>query len=370
MPCIVTAEVVSILERDVLDRALDGLTAVFQPIVGLSDFRIVGYEALARVPGPPDLPPDRWLERFADAGRRDELELACLSRIAEFGPPPNGALLFVNAGPALLSHPMAHELRDALPDRLVIELTEREPVADYDALTREIAGWRSRGVSIAVDDTGSGWSTLRHVLQISPDFVKLDRSLIDGVDHDRNRRALVCALGAFAKETGAVVIAEGVERVEELDVLREAEVSLAQGWLFARPGRPWPIATVTRDGRGHGERPQRAHRPDEGPLYQRLGAASRTREACAIVVDHLHGRGGLMPSIYLLRDGLLRCEAQRGLWQVLDGLPAGSGVTGRAFANCETLRLEDVRVSGDYLEAIPGARSVSRSSCTTKSSAR
>jgi diguanylate cyclase (GGDEF)-like protein len=347
----------ALAEADV-DRVLEpgALRAVFQPIVRLSDGVVVGYEALSRMPGPPHLAPDVWMEIAAGVGRRDELELACLATIAEAGPPPGDALLFVNAGPALLGHPLALGLRDSLPERLVIELTEREPVTDYDSLLQQIAAWRARGAWFAVDDTGSGWSTLRHVVQLRPDFIKLDRSLIHGVERDRNRRALVWALSAFAKEAGAVVIAEGVERSEELDVLRDAEVGLAQGWLFARANEVWPEVAEMAPPADAGTTAIHVRR-ERARLEDRLAASARTHDVCDVIAEHLYRQGGLMPSIYLHRAGLLRCEAQRGLWQVLDGLPAGSGITGRTFVTGEPVLVGDVRTANDYLEAIPGVAS-------------
>ncbi|MEX2100225.1 MAG: EAL domain-containing protein [Acidimicrobiia bacterium] len=333
--------------------ARGAVRAVFQPIVRLSDGGIVGYEGLARMAAQPELPPDVWLDLADDAGLREDLELACLEAIAEVGSPPDDALLFVNASSALLSHPLTVSLRERLPERLVIELTERERVADYGALRAEILLWQSSGVRLAIDHTGSGWSTLRHVVQLHPDFIKLDRSLVHGVDLDRNSRALVCALAAFARESGITVVAEGVERFEELEVLREADIDLAQGFLFARPGPPWPSAadrSARRSGGSDGGRKRSARTRLEDHL---LGATS-PEHACDVAVRHLFLLGGVMPSVYLERGGLLRCHAQRGLWQILDGMPPGSGVTGQAFARGDSVVLQDIRQSPDYLEAIPG----------------
>ena len=207
--------------------------------------------------------------------------------------------------------------------------------------------WKAVGARIAVDDMGSGWSSMRHVIQLRPDFIKIDRSLIDHIDADRSKRALTCALVAFGREAGCAVIAEGVERREELEALLEADVAYAQGYLLARPAPAWPScatlsawppndASVRRQPRGLG-------------LAQRLQRAADCRDACEAVSDHLWRVGSLMPSVYLERGGVLRCIAQRGLWQVLDGMPVG-----RVFELGQPIRLDDVRVSADYLEAIPG----------------
>jgi EAL domain-containing protein (putative c-di-GMP-specific phosphodiesterase class I) len=137
------------------------------------------------------------------------------------------------------------ELRTEFPDRLVVELTEQEAVEDYEGLRNCLAGYLQRGVRLAIDDAGAGYSSLRHVVELSPDYLKLDRELVSGIDRDPNRRALMRAVVAFAREVGTTVIAEGVETLGELDVLRDAEVHLVQGYLLARPGPPWPAIEHT-----------------------------------------------------------------------------------------------------------------------------
>jgi EAL domain-containing protein (putative c-di-GMP-specific phosphodiesterase class I)/putative methionine-R-sulfoxide reductase with GAF domain len=327
------------------------ITCVVQPIVRVTDGAIVAYEALARM-GPGRPAPDRCLEVAESFGLRQELELACLVAASRCGPPPGDARLCVNASPALLQHPLALSVREDLPAHLVIELTEQAAVDDYDALRDAIAAWKTRGVLIAVDDMGAGWASLRHVIQLQPDFIKIDRSLISEVDRSAGKRALVAAMVAFGRESGCSIIAEGVERGEELATLRDADVTLVQGYLLARPGPPWP-GTADPTHRAAGPRAGRSH-PRRATLEDRLGAATDAREACSAVADHLWQQGGLMPSAYLVRDGVLRCLAQRGLWQVLDGMPPGVGITGQVFATATTRLVPDVRDSPDYLEAIPG----------------
>lgn len=346
----------SALGADAVDRIVeDGLvTAVFQPIVNLRDGSVFGYEALARVNRQPALPPDRWLALAEANGKRRELEHACLRAAAAAGDPPRGSALFVNVSPDVLADPRTLGLRAILPDRLVVELTERDVVDDYDALRAHIARWRERGVRVAIDDTGSGWSTLRHVVQLQPDFIKLDRSLIADVGRDRSRRALVHAMVAFAQESGAVVVAEGVERHGEVDALIDAGVHLVQGWLLARPGPPWVTPLDPRPDRPRDIPGDRHHYRHRQRLAQQLERAADPREACSVVADHLARLGGVMPSVYLERGGVLRCQAQRGLWQVLDGMPLGVGITGRTYATGTAMLIPDVRGHPDYLEAIPG----------------
>ena len=330
----------------------DGVQAVYQPIVRLLDGAVVGYEALARMRRSPNRPPDQWLALAEEVGLGDALELMCLKAAAAAGAPPNDSLLFVNVSPQWLADPANLAARDWLPDRLVLELSEHDAVEEYEALRDAMLRWKAVGARIAVDDMGSGWSSMRHVIQLRPDFIKIDRSLIDHIDIDRSKRALTCALVAFGREAGCAVIAEGVERREELDALLEADVAYAQGFLLARPAGAWPTCATLSSWSSNDAMARRE--PRRLGLSQRLQRAADCRDACEVVSEHLWRIGSLMPSVYLERGGVLRCIAQRGLWQVLDGMPVGIGITGRVFELGSTIRVDDVRLSADYLEAIPG----------------
>ena len=331
------------------------IEAFVQPVVRPADQVIVGYEALARMPLEPLHPPDWWLARAGEIGMRSHLEVACLAAATDLGPTPEERLLFVNLSPSLLANPSALRLLEQLPDRLVIELTEQEAVEDYDTLRRDLAPWLSRGVRIAIDDTGAGYSSLRHVIELTPDFLKLDRELVRDLDHDRNRRALVSAVVAFAAEVGTSVIAEGVESADELEVLRDAEVDLVQGYLLARPGPAWPVVTDAATAKSDVVRLSGvAPNAPEARLAEALERATDSRQACSVVVEHLFRQGQLMPSAYLERHGELRCTAQRGLWQILDGMSGSAGITGRTWKYGQPIVVPDVASNPDYLEAIPG----------------
>jgi EAL domain-containing protein (putative c-di-GMP-specific phosphodiesterase class I) len=330
------------------------IEAFVQPVVRPADQVIVGYEALARMPLEPLHPPDWWLARADEIGMRGHLEVACLTAATDLGPTPEERLLFVNLSPSLLANPSALLLLERLPDRLVIELTEQEAVEDYDTLRRDLAPWLSRGVRIAIDDTGAGYSSLRHVIELTPDFLKLDRELVRDLDHDRNRRALVSAVVAFAAEVGTSVIAEGVESADELEVLRDAEVDLVQGYLLARPGPAWPVVTDPAAKSNVVRLTGVAPNAPEARLVEALGRATDSRQACSVVVEHLFRQGQLMPSAYLERHGELRCIAQRGLWQILDGMSGNAGITGRTWKYGQPIVVPDVASNPDYLEAIPG----------------
>jgi diguanylate cyclase (GGDEF)-like protein len=322
------------------------ISAVFQPIVRLADLQAIGYEGLARFPTPPGLvalPPDVTLAAAGRLGVREELEVACWAAISEVGAPPAGRLLFVNVAPAALGHPGLLELAEQLPTRLVIELTEQDAIQNTTQLRERLRPWIARGALVAVDDAGAGFTSLEYVAELRPDFLKLSRGMVTGVDLDPSRQAVLRATVAFAHEVGARVVAEGVERPEELAILRDAEVDYGQGWLFGRPGPAWPDEPAARA--------PSPPRPPAGRLERELAAATTAREAAEAVVDHL-ARRGLMPSVYLEDGGRLRCQAVRGYWQIYDGMPATAGVIGRTFRTGETTLVEDVAGSRDYLLAV------------------
>jgi len=142
-------------------------------------------------------------------------------------------------------------LLDAVGDaplrRIMIEITEHEPVEDYDALANALAELRARGARIAIDDAGAGFASLRHTLLLSPDTIKLDISLTRGIDADRGKRALARALISFAEEMRMDIVAEGIETERELETLLGLGAQLGQGFFLARPRRlthrEAPVAT-------------------------------------------------------------------------------------------------------------------------------
>jgi diguanylate cyclase (GGDEF)-like protein len=328
------------------------LFAAVQPIVRLADGEVIGYEALARATDPTVVgAPDAWFARAAIEGWSSTLEAACLLAAASVGVPPEDRLLFVNLLPRHLSSPQVLAMRDVLPARLVLELTEQEAIADVDAVRADLEEWTGRGARVALDDVGAGYSGLQQVVHLQPEFLKLDRSLITGIDGDRVRQAMVASLLGFAGAVGTTIIAEGVETDAELRWLRDAGVPLAQGYHLARPSAPWPEPRRTTPVERRGV----LLAGGEGAgLPARLDATRSVSEACALVAEELFALGEVMPSVYIESAGRLRCRAQRGLWQVLDGMRGDAGVTGRTFATGRSVHVPDVARDGGYLEAIPG----------------
>ena len=214
---------------------------VFQPIVDLVSGQTVGFEALTRFAD--GTPPDRRFAEATEVGLGNELESACI-KAAMTGAVvlPNGCRLTLNASPALI---LANgHLRSAIgPTRLpiVLEITEHAPIEDYVAFRQAITDL-GPDVSFAIDDAGAGYSSLRHVVELRPAYVKLDIALVRAIEHDQTRQALVAGMVYFAQQTGCALIAEGIETVPELDTLRTLGVSLGQGYLLGRPG---PLPTPT-----------------------------------------------------------------------------------------------------------------------------
>jgi EAL domain-containing protein (putative c-di-GMP-specific phosphodiesterase class I) len=120
--------------------------------------------------------------------------------------------------------------------KIVLEITEHLPVASYTELMEALADLRTR-VRLAVDDAGSGYAGLQHLLEIKPDIMKLDIALVRTVDHDPGRHALIASMITFARETDCIVLAEGIETSEELEALCALGVDLGQGYLLGRPAR-------------------------------------------------------------------------------------------------------------------------------------
>jgi len=217
---------------------VEALNTFFQPIMDLRTGRAVGVEALSRFTGPMARTPDVWFAEAEQVGLLPELDLrAARAALGHYGQIPHGAYLSVNLSPDSAHDPGFADLIGSIPcNRLVIEITEHAPVHDYDALALALTPFRRSGGRLAVDDAGSGFASLRHILRLAPDVIKLDVDLVRGIDLDPARRALARALISFAQDIQATIVAEGVETEDELKTLRVLGVSYAQGFYLGRPG--------------------------------------------------------------------------------------------------------------------------------------
>lgn len=231
------------LQRRVKELIIaDQIAAAFQPVISLTDGAVFGYEALARVRGSV-VGPDRWLDIADQVGLRDALEVAMWAAALAHGPPPANAVLFLNAGSAALASGALRGCRGLLPEHVAIEMSGPLMAADYAAFGSRLRDWASAGVQVAVDDVGPGYGDARQLLDLAPNFLKLDRSLVAGIDASASRQGVVVALLQLADRGGCQVIAEGVETQAEATTLADLGVPLAQGYLFARPGPAWPQVT-------------------------------------------------------------------------------------------------------------------------------
>lgn len=231
--------------QEVLDA--EALEIHLQPVVDVGSGRTVGWEALSRFPGGPSRSPEWWF-RAADAvGLGVELELLALRKALEYrGVAGPGQRLAVNVGPRTVLDPRFAEELAGPVDRVTIELTEHEAVADYAALLHVLEEQRIRGAKLSVDDTGSGYSGLAHIMRMRPDVIKLDRELVSGIHLDPIKRAMATAVVTFANAIGATVVAEGIEVQEEARTLRGLGVLHCQGYFF---GRAEPVSTDIRHAR-------------------------------------------------------------------------------------------------------------------------
>jgi EAL domain-containing protein (putative c-di-GMP-specific phosphodiesterase class I) len=206
---------------------------VFQPIVELPSRAIVGYEALTRF-ADGVAPLERFLEA-AEVGMGFEFEIATIkAAIAAAVDLPKDAFLALNVSPSLVIE--SNQLTRAISGAgrpIVIELTEHEMIEDYSALRS--AMFRIPNVRYAVDDAGAGYASFRHILELAPQYAKLDRTIIRAIEHDPMRQALVAGLEYYAVRTRCELIAEGVETEAEAHELVALGIHLAQGHLFGEP---------------------------------------------------------------------------------------------------------------------------------------
>ena len=252
----------SIEERERARRVADLRTSLrdrsvyidYHPIVIAETQEIFGYEALARGVMRSLRSPEVMFDVAAEADLVWELSRLCRSRAIEGVETrlrPN-ELLFLNADPHDFNDPAFNENEVKYPSRVVIEITERTAIKDYPKFRERLKAFRERGFRFAVDDAGSGYAGLGSIANLEPDFIKLDISLINAIDTNFLKQNLVETMVKFANDHGAMVIAEGVERAEEFNTVRDLGVHLVQGFFLHRPSTlpaipaPRPAATARR----------------------------------------------------------------------------------------------------------------------------
>jgi len=225
------------------DRALRAAWMAYQPIVRAADGSIFGYEALLRADEPTLPNPGAILEAAERLGRMHELGRTVRSITVVPMARADGATLFVNLHPNDLTDPALFDRMSPLAlmaSTVVLEITERAALDDISDLRTRVARLRTMGFRLAVDDLGAGYAGLTTFATLEPEVVKLDMSLVRDVDKNPVKRRVIDKMTALSHELNMLVVAEGVETVAERDVLRAVGCDLLQGYLMARPGRPFP----------------------------------------------------------------------------------------------------------------------------------
>jgi EAL domain-containing protein (putative c-di-GMP-specific phosphodiesterase class I) len=250
--------------------ASGGPTIVLQPIVRLTDGVRIGSEALSRFPAEWGKAPDIIFGEAHSVGRGHVLELIALEGAARTLEKVSG-YVSMNISPQTLLEPEAAAFFARLPlPRVLLELSEHDPVEDYEALAAILTPLRNRGMKLAIDDVGAGFSSLRHIVVTAPDVLKLDRSIVDGLSHDPVLRTLCRSLTEFAHGFGAKVVAEGIENAEDAAALLGCGVDSGQGWFFGRPVAPELLADIGPSARAE----ESATTATVTPLDQRYSGAA------------------------------------------------------------------------------------------------
>ncbi|MDQ0189116.1 EAL domain-containing protein [Alicyclobacillus cycloheptanicus] len=223
----------------------NGIRIHYQPIVHLESQSIIGWESLARGPAGSGLERPVNLFDYAErAGYLLDVERLCRNQAIHSASVYPGTKLFINVSPNILSDPAFHhgETREVIdaaglePSQIVFEITEHHAIHDYSSFLQLVAHYRDQGYKIAIDDVGAGYSGLVTLMQVKPDFVKIDMELIRNIHLDRTKQDIVRAICHISNGFSGTVIAEGIETSEELDCIQACGVPCGQGFLLGRPG--------------------------------------------------------------------------------------------------------------------------------------
>ncbi len=315
-------EIISILESP------DSLHYVFQPVVSLRSGRVEGYEALARFAGPINRPPNAWFEQAHRCGLGNRLEARALATaIAAGSTRPDGTFLSLNASPSAL---VSSEVAEVLPERLdnlVIEVTENELALGGGRLSEVVVDLRRRGARIAVDDAGAGYAGLAQITALKPDIIKLDRGLINQIEQDPAKVALVDAFVRFARKIGAELCAEGIETPGELRALSDLDAGLGQGYHLARPADGF--AAVSLDAID-GIEEATAEAMKLVPLGSSVVESDRAVEFAASHLSHAITPSDLVPALEVLASALSAesislSYLDRAAWSLIEAAHSGVG---------------------------------------------
>lgn len=212
----------------------------YQPIYDVQTNQVAGFESLSRFTTEPYRTPDIWFKEASEVGLGEALEMAAIEKaIKGLGEFNSDTYISVNTSPEyVLNGAISKVLNNIDANRIVLEITEHSPVSSYSDLRLALEPLRKRGVRLAIDDAGAGYSSFQHILELEADIIKLDISLTQNIHSQPRKYLLAKALCAFAKSIKCSIIAEGIETDEELNSLRDLGVDKVQGYLL---GRPMPI---------------------------------------------------------------------------------------------------------------------------------
>ncbi len=234
------------LENIILNQ---DIRALYQPIIHLKTSTVMGWECLSRGPTGSDLEsPLKLLDCAERAGSLVQVEQICRTKAIEHARYDENRMLFVNVSPNIFSDPSFKEGQTRMildgygwrPEQIVFEITEHHAIKEYSSFLQIIAHYRKQGYKIAIDDVGAGYSGLVTLMQVKPDFVKIDMELVRGIEKDQTRQDIVLAICQISKGFGAKTIAEGIETIEELSCMQNCQVDYGQGFFLGRP-QEFPI---------------------------------------------------------------------------------------------------------------------------------
>ncbi len=235
---------ITVLKKIIADKSI---SVVYQPIVDIENKKIIGYEALSRGPKESELYNPEIL--FGIAEEADlvwELERICREKaLSNIHNMEEDKYIFLNNEPSVIYDPKFKALEiikklDISPERVILEITERTAIEDFQAFKKALQYFKSVGFKISIDDAGAGYASLQSIALLSPDFIKFDINLIKNIDNNLIKQNLISALLDIANRINADVIAEGVETKNEAETISRLGVKFAQGFYYAKPAYPFP----------------------------------------------------------------------------------------------------------------------------------